>query len=58
MEKTMLLYGLPLTACISLVYCASRFELPSRILQSSLSMFLKTLIGMAALYAVLWYASR
>lgn len=53
----MLLYGIPLTACISLVYCASRFEMPSRILQHAVSMFIKTLVGMLVLYGLLWWAS-
>lgn len=58
MGISMVLYGVPLTACISLVYCASRYELPSRILQAALAMFLKTLGGLAALYVVLWFLSR
>lgn len=57
MESVMLLYGIPLTACISLVYCASRFEMPSRILQHAVSMFIKTLVGMLVLYGLLWWAS-
>ena len=54
----MLLYGIPLTLCISLVYCATRYELPGRILSSAAGMFVKTLLGLTALYAVLWYCSR
>lgn len=58
METTMLVYGVPLTAAISLAYCASRYELPSRILQTALVMFLKTVAGLAALFVVLWFVSR
>ena len=54
----MLLYGIPLTACISLVYSATRYELPSRILSSALAMFIKTLAGLFVLYAILWFVSR
>lgn len=52
-----LFYAVPLTAVVSLVYCATRYEMPSRILQTATAMFIKTLIGLAVLYAVLWYFS-
>lgn len=55
MGMATLIYGIPLTACISLVYCATRYELPERILWSALGFFLKTLGGLAALYVVLWF---
>lgn len=54
---TTLIYGIPLTACISLVYCATRYELPERILRSAAGFFIKTLIGLAVLYAILWFFS-
>ncbi|MCA9037219.1 MAG: hypothetical protein KDA91_18915 [Planctomycetaceae bacterium] len=54
----MLLYGIPLSACISLVYCATRYEMPQRILATSVLMFVKIVAGLSALYAVLWYVSR
>ncbi len=57
MGWAMILYGIPLTLCISLVYSATRYELPSRILHSSASMFIKTLIGLAVLYGILWLVS-
>ena len=50
-------YLLPLTATISLVYNASRYEMPSRILRRSVHMFVSILLGMAALYAVLYLLS-
>ncbi len=58
MELGMVFYGVPLTAGISLVYCATRYELPSRILQSAFAMFAKTLIGLSVLYGLLWFMSR
>ncbi len=54
----MLLYGVPLTALISLVYCATRYEIPARIIQSAVAMFIKTVAGLTLLYAVLWFFSR
>ncbi|MEQ9412151.1 MAG: hypothetical protein RIK87_30875 [Fuerstiella sp.] len=57
MPTPSLIYALPLTAAVSLVYCTTRYELPSRILQSATGMFLKTAAGLAALYAILWYWS-
>ncbi len=50
-------YILPLTASISLVYNASRYELPSRIFLRSLRMFVTILLAMAGLYAVLYWLS-
>jgi|LakMenEpi03Aug12_release.lakeMendotaPanAssembly.Ray.scaffolds.fasta_scaffold1223599_2 hypothetical protein len=58
MGPSILFYGVPLTACISLVYCASRYELSERIVRSATVMFLKTLVGMTGIYAVLWFVSR
>lgn len=52
-----LFYAVPLTAIVSLVYCATRYELPSRIFQTATVMFVKTIIGLAVLYGVLWYFS-
>lgn len=52
-----LLYAIPLTAVISLVYCTTRYELPSRIFQSAATMFTKTVLGLAGLYLVLWFFS-
>ena len=52
-----LFYAVPLTAVVSLVYCTTRYELPSRIFQTASVMFIKTILGLAALYMVLWYFS-
>jgi len=50
-------YAVPLAGVISLVYCSTRYELPTRIFQTATVMFVKTLVGLAVLYAVLWYFS-
>ena len=57
MDIAIVIYAIPLTAIISLVYCASRFERPSRILSSALVMFLKTTGFLGAMYAFLLYLS-
>lgn len=50
-------YLLPLAAVISLVYSASRYELPDKILLRAARLFL-TIVGfMAAVFAVLWFLS-
>ena len=57
MDLTIVTHAIPLTAIISLVYSASRFELPSRILSSALVMFLKTVGFLGVMYAFLLYLS-
>ena len=52
-----ILYAVPLSLSISLVYCATRYELTDRILRSATAMFLKILLGMVAIYALLTYFS-
>ena len=50
-------YLLPLAAVISLVYSASRYELPERIVRRAVRLFF-TIVGcMAGLFAVLWVLS-
>ncbi|GAB5444143.1 MAG: hypothetical protein Fues2KO_44920 [Fuerstiella sp.] len=53
-----LLYAVPLTAVISLVYCTTRYELPARIWTASATMFVKTTVALAVLYTILWFLSR
>lgn len=48
---------LPLAASISLVYSASRYELPSRIFRRSLRLFLTILVFMAVVYGLLYVLS-
>lgn len=47
----------PLAAVISLVYNASRFEMPSKILSRSIRLFLEIMIFMAIIMAVLYFLS-
>jgi hypothetical protein len=56
-DLTVTWYLLPLAAVISLVYSASRFELPDRILKRAARLFAQIVGTMAAVFAVLWYFS-
>lgn len=50
-------YVFPLAAAISLVYSASRYELPERVILRSIRLFL-TIIGfMLAVLLLLWFLS-
>ena len=53
-----LFYAVPLAAVISLVYTTTRYELPARIFQGATAMFVKTIVGLSILYAVLWFFSN
>lgn len=46
-------YLLPLAAVVSLVYSASRYELPERILQRATRLFFTILLFMGIVFAVL-----
>ena len=50
-------YLLPLAMVVSLVYSASRFELPDRILQRAIWLFLQIVGFMGMVFAVLWFLS-
>lgn len=50
-------YLLPLAAVISLVYSASRYELPEKILTRALKLFAQIIGFMAIVFAVLWFFS-
>ena len=50
-------YLLPLAMVVSLVYSASRFELPDRILRRAIWLFLQIVGFMAAVFVVLWVLS-
>lgn len=50
-------YLLPLAAVISLVYSASRYEIPEKILTRALKLFLQIVGFMAAVFVVLWFFS-
>lgn len=58
MQLAAAIYAVPLTAGISLVYCASRFEMPEKIVRSAALMFAKTIGALTALYLLLLYLSR
>ena len=50
-------YILPLAMVVSLVYSASRFELPDRILRRAIWLFIQIIGFMAIVFAVLWFLS-
>lgn len=50
-------YLIPLAMVVSLVYSASRFELPDRILRRAVWLFIQIVGFMAAVFAVLWVLS-
>lgn len=47
-------YMLPLALAISLVYSASRYELPEYILQRALRLFLQIVVFMCIAFGILW----
>ena len=47
----------PLAAMISLVYSASRVELPAAIIQRSVRLFLTIFLFMGVVFAILWVLS-
>lgn len=48
---------IPLAAIISLVYSASRYELPARIVRRSTRLFVTIMVFMVIIFAVLWALS-
>jgi hypothetical protein len=58
MDFSILTNAIPLTAAICLVYSASRFELPEKIVRSAIIMFGKTIGFLGVLYAFLLFMSR
>jgi len=51
-------YLLPLAAVISLVYSASRYELPERILRRAVRLFLTIVIFMTIVFALMLWLSH
>lgn len=51
------LYLFPLAMIVSLVYSASRFELPDRILRRAVWLFVQIVGFMAIVFAILWILS-
>jgi hypothetical protein len=58
MDLTIITHAIPLVAIISVVYTASRFEHPPKIVRASSVMFAKTIGFLGAMYAFLLYVSR
>ena len=58
MDWSILIHAIPLTAVICLVYSASRFEMPEKIVRSAIVMFGKTIGFLGVLYAFLLFLSR
>jgi hypothetical protein len=50
-------YIFPLAMVVSLVYSASRFELPDRILRRAIWLFIQIVGFMAIVFVVLWVLS-
>jgi hypothetical protein len=50
-------YLFPLAMIVSLVYSASRFELPERILRRAIWLFVQIIGFMAVVFAILWLLS-
>ncbi|GEM_PF-780717 len=50
-------YAIPLSLSISLVYNATRYELPERIFRAAATMFVKILVGMTVIYGLLTFFS-
>ena len=55
--QNVLWYMLPLAFVISLVYSASRYELPERILHRAARLFLQIMLFMGAVFAILFVLS-
>ena len=55
--QNVLWFLLPLAVVISLVYSASRFELPERILHRALRLLLQIVLFMGAIFAILFVLS-
>ncbi len=55
--QNVLWYMLPLALVISLVYSASRYELPERIVHRSVRLFLQIMLFMGAVFAILFVLS-
>lgn len=50
-------YLLPMVLIISLVYTASQYELPEKIVQKALRRFVMILALMAVAFGILWFLS-
>ncbi|MFN5051198.1 MAG: hypothetical protein ACK5L2_06070, partial [Planctomyces sp.] len=57
MDLSLITQALPLTAIVCLVYCATRFEMPEKILRSALVMFGKTILFLGCAWLLLLWVS-
>lgn len=57
MDLGLITQALPLTAIVCLVYCATRFELPEKIVRSAMLMFGKTMLFLCAAWLLLLWVS-
>lgn len=57
MDLSLITQALPLTAIVCLVYCATRFEMPEKIVRSALVMFGKTLLFLCTAWLLLLWVS-
>ncbi len=55
--QNVLWYLLPLAIAISLVYSASRFEMPDRILHRAIRLFFQIVLFMGTVFAILFVLS-
>ena len=55
--QNVLWYLLPLAIAISLVYSASRFEMPDRIMHRELRLFFQIVLFMGTVFAILFVLS-
>ncbi len=56
-NQNVLWYLLPLAIAISLVYSASRFELPDRIMRRAVRLFFQIVLFMGTVFAILFVLS-
>jgi hypothetical protein len=56
-DLTVTFYLMPLAAIVSLVYSASRYELPEKILRRAGRLFLTIVGSMFGVFALLWLLS-
>ena len=56
-SQNVLWYLLPLALAISLVYSASRFEMPDRILHRAIRLFFQIVLFMGTVFAILFVLS-
>lgn len=56
-NANVVVYLLPLAAVVSLVYSASRFEMPARIIKRAIWLFIQIIGFMALVFGILWVLS-